>query len=121
MEEGGFGLSSGPFYTPGSFSETSELVELAKVAAEFDGVYTSHIRDESDYTIGLEASLAEVIQVAEEGGLTGIVTHIKALGPSVWGLAPVIVDMIDAARERGVSVFTVQPTLMVYTMAYTDG
>ena len=68
MEEGGFGLSSGPFYTPGSFSETSELVELAKVAAEFDGVHTSHIRDESDYTIGLEASVAEVIQVAEEGG-----------------------------------------------------
>ena len=108
MEEGGFGLSSGPFYTPESFSETSELVELAKVAAEFDGFCTSHIRDESDYTIGLEASVAEVIQVAEEGGLTGIVTHIKALGPRVWGLAPVIVDMIDAARERGVSVFTDQ-------------
>lgn len=108
MEEGAFGLSSGPFYTPGSFSETSELVELAKVAAEFRGVYTSHIRDESDYTIGLEGSVAEVIQVAEEGGLTGIVTHIKALGPRVWGLSSTVVEMIETARARGVSVFADQ-------------
>ncbi len=108
MEEGAFGMSSGPFYTPGSFSETGELIELGKVAAEFDGIYTSHIRDESDYTIGLEASVAEVIQVAEEGGLTGIVTHIKALGPRVWGLAPTIVEMIEAARGRGASVFADQ-------------
>ncbi len=108
MEEGAFGLSSGPFYAPGSFSETSELVAVARVAAEYDGVYTSHIRDESDYTIGLEGSVAEVIQVAEEAGLTGIVTHIKALGPRVWGLSATIVEMVDAARGRGISVFADQ-------------
>jgi N-acyl-D-aspartate/D-glutamate deacylase len=108
MEEGAFGLSSGPFYAPGSFSETSELIELARVAAEFGGVYTSHIRDESDYTIGLEASVAEVIEVAEGAGLTGIVTHIKALGPRVWGFSATIVEMIETARARGVSVFADQ-------------
>lgn len=108
MEEGAFGLSSGPFYAPGSFSETSELIELAGVAAEFGGVYTSHIRDESDYTIGLEASVAEVIEVAEGAGLTGIVTHIKALGPRVWGLSATIVEMIEAAQAREVSVFADQ-------------
>ena len=108
MEEGAFGLSSGPFYAPGSFSETSELIELARVAAEFGGVYTSHIRDESDYTIGLEASVAEVIEVAEGAGLTGIVTHIKALGPRVWGLSATIVEMIETAQARGVSVFADQ-------------
>ncbi len=108
MAEGAFGLSSGPFYAPGSFSETFELVELARVAAEFGGVYTSHIRDESDYTIGLEASVAEVIQVAEEAGLTGVVTHIKALGPRVWGLSASVVEMIEDARARGVSVFADQ-------------
>jgi N-acyl-D-aspartate/D-glutamate deacylase len=108
MEEGAFGLSSGPFYAPGSFSETSELIELARVAAEFGGVYTSHIRDESDYTIGLEASVAEVIEVAEGADLTGIVTHIKALGPRVWGLSATIVEMIETAQARGVSVFADQ-------------
>ena len=108
MQEGAFGLSSGPFYAPGSYSETSELVELARIAGEFGGVYTSHIRDESDYTIGLEASVAEVVTVAEEGGLTGIVTHIKALGPRVWGLSESVVGMIAAARGRGVSVFADQ-------------
>ena len=108
MDEGAFGLSSGPFYVPGSYSETSELVELARVAGEYGGVYTSHIRDESDYTIGLEASVAEVIQVAEEGELTGIVTHIKALGPRVWGLSESVVRMIEAAQARGVSVYADQ-------------
>ncbi len=108
MEAGGFGLSSGPFYAPGSFSDTEELVELSRTAAEFGGVYTSHIRDESDYTIGLIAAVEEVITVAEESGLKGIVTHIKALGPPVWGLAPTVVDLIDDARERGVEVFADQ-------------
>jgi N-acyl-D-amino-acid deacylase len=83
MEAGAFGLSSGPFYAPGSFSDTRELVELAKVAAEYGGVYTSHIRDESNYSIGLEAAVEEVITVAREADLPGIVTHIKALGPPV--------------------------------------
>ena len=108
MEAGAFGLSSGPFYTPGSFSDTRELVELAKVAAEYGGVYTSHIRDESNYGIGLEAAVEEVITVAREAGLPGIVTHIKALGPPVWGLSQPLVDRIDRARADGISVYADQ-------------
>lgn len=108
MVQGAFGLSSGPFYAPGSFSTTEELVELARVAAEFDGIYTSHIRDESDYTIGLVASVDEVITVAREAQLPGIVTHIKALGPRVWGFSNAIVHRIERAREAGVEVFADQ-------------
>lgn len=108
MEAGAFGLSSGPFYAPGSYADTRELIEMAKVAAEFDGVYTSHIRDESNYTIGLEAAVDEVIQVAREARLPSIVTHIKALGPPVWGQAPRIVENIVRAREEGLEVFADQ-------------
>jgi N-acyl-D-aspartate/D-glutamate deacylase len=108
MEAGAFGLSSGPFYAPGSFSDTRELVELAKVAAEYGGVYTSHIRDESNYSIGLEAAVEEVITVARDAGLPGIVTHIKALGPPVWGLSDTLVARIEQARAAGISVYADQ-------------
>ena len=82
MKAGAIGLSSGPYYAPGSYAKTDELVALAKVAAEFGGVYSSHIRDESDYTIGMVAAVEEVITVAEQAKLTGIVTHMKASGPA---------------------------------------
>jgi N-acyl-D-amino-acid deacylase len=108
MEEGAFGLSSGPFYAPGSFADTGELVELARVAGAYGGVYTSHIRDESDYTVGLLAAVEEVITVAREAGVRGIVTHVKALGPRVWGFSTAVIRRIEAAREAGVEVFADQ-------------
>ncbi len=108
MEQGAFGLSSGLFYAPGSFAKTEEVIELAKVAAEFGGLYTSHVRDESNYNIGIVASVQEVIRIAEEGGLIGIVSHMKALGPDSWGLATAMTMRIDAARRRGVQVFADQ-------------
>ncbi len=108
MSEGAFGLSSGPFYAPGSYAKTDELIALAKVAAEFGGLYTSHIRDEGNYTIGLLAAVDEVIRIAEATGRPGIVTHMKALGPDSWGLASDATRRIDAARARGVQVFADQ-------------
>jgi N-acyl-D-aspartate/D-glutamate deacylase len=108
MDAGAFGLSSGPFYAPGSYSNTEELVELSKIAAQYGGVYTSHIRDESDYTIGLRAAVEEVIRVAREARLPGIVTHIKALGPHVWGMSASLVARIDSVRAEGVEVFADQ-------------
>src|SRR6185436_4637816 len=56
FEAGAFGLSAGPFYTPGTFSKTEEHIALARVAAEFDGFYTSHVRDEADYNVGVVAA-----------------------------------------------------------------
>jgi N-acyl-D-aspartate/D-glutamate deacylase len=108
MEAGAFGLSSGPFYAPGSFSKTDELVELAKVAAAYGGAYSSHIRDESDYSIGLVAAVDEVITVAREARLPGVVTHIKALGPRVWGYSAALVQRIDRARAQGIEVYADQ-------------
>ena len=108
MEAGGWGLSSGTFYTPASYSENSELIELARVAAEFGGIYTSHIRDESNYTIGVVAAVEEVIDVGRQAGLTAVVTHIKALGPPVWGSSSAIVERIAGARAEGLSVYADQ-------------
>jgi N-acyl-D-aspartate/D-glutamate deacylase len=108
MEDGAFGLSSGLFYSPASFSETEEVVELAKIAARYGGAYTSHIRDESTYTVGLMAAVDEVIRIAEEGGLPGVVSHAKALGPHVWGYSAAIVERIEGARSRGVEVYADQ-------------
>jgi N-acyl-D-amino-acid deacylase len=108
MRAGAFGLSSGLYYAPGSYSKTSEVVAMAKAAAPFGGVYSSHIRDESDYSIGLIASVQEVITIAEEGGLIGIVSHVKALGPASHGLSMAIVERLQAARARGVQVYTDQ-------------
>jgi N-acyl-D-amino-acid deacylase len=108
MKEGAFGLSSGLFYTPGSFAKTDEVIELAKVAAASGGIYTSHIRDEGNYNIGVVAAVQEVIQIAEQAGTIGIVSHAKALGPDNWGLAHAITHRIASARARGIQVFADQ-------------
>lgn len=108
MKAGAFGLSSGLYYAPGSYSKTAEVVAMARAAAEFHGVYSSHIRDESDYSVGVLAAVQEVIDIAEQARLIGIVTHVKALGPASHGLSFAIVQRIEAARARGIQVYTDQ-------------
>ena len=108
MRAGAFGLSSGLYYAPGSYSKTDEVIAMAKAAAEGGGSYTSHIRDEGDYGVGVVAAVDEVITIAETAGLTGVVTHMKALGPASWGLSKTLVAHIEAARRRGVKVFADQ-------------
>jgi N-acyl-D-amino-acid deacylase len=108
MLAGAVGMSSGLYYAPGSYSKTAEVVAMAKATAPFGGVYSSHIRDESDYTIGVVAAVQEVIDIAEQGGVTGVVSHMKALGPASWGLSKTLIERIEAARSRGVQVFADQ-------------
>jgi N-acyl-D-aspartate/D-glutamate deacylase len=108
MQAGGIGLSSGLYYAPGSYSNTAEVIAMAKATAPFGGVYASHIRDEADYNIGVVAAVEEVIAIAEGAGITSVVTHMKALGPKSWGLSKTLVDRIEAARARGVQVFADQ-------------
>ena len=108
MEQGAYGLSSGLFYTPGSYATTDEVIALAAVAGELGGVYTSHVRDEGNYGAGVLASVQEVIRIAEEGHVIGIVSHMKALGRDSWGLSSTLTAEIDRARARGVQVFADQ-------------
>lgn len=108
MEDGAFGLSSGTFYAPGSYAEPEEIVELARVVAKYGGAYTSHPRDESNYTVGVIASAEEVIDVGRQAGIPAVLTHVKALGPPVWGYSTAIVRRLEAARAEGVEVYTDQ-------------
>ena len=108
MRAGAFGLSSGLYYAPGSYSKTAEVVAMARMAAQFGGVYSSHIRDEADYSVGLLAAVQEVIDVAEQAGPIGVVSHVKALGPASHGLSMAVVERVEGARARGVQVYTDQ-------------
>lgn len=105
VADGAFGLSSGLFYQPGRWAKTEEVIALAREAG---GVYTSHIRDEGSYDVGVVASVDEVIRIAEEAKVIGIVSHMKCLGPDSWGQSKTLVQHIDAARARGVEVFADQ-------------
>ena len=107
MEAGAFGMTGGLYYAPGSYAANDEVVHLAAEIAPH-GAFVSHIRDESDYNIGLVAAVEEVVEVAETQGIRGVVTHFKALGPPVWGLSREATAAIDAARARGVEVFADQ-------------
>jgi len=104
MQEGAIGLSTGLYYTPGGYASTEEVIELAKVAAAHHGIYDTHMRDESSYSIGLLASVQETIRIGEEAHLPVMISHIKALGADVWGQSNDVIAMIDAARKRGVDV-----------------
>ena len=101
MQDGAFGLSSGLIYPPGRFASTEEVIELAKVAADYGGVYISHMRQE-----GLEVlkSVAETIRIGEEGGLPTQLTHHKIVGAPMWGKSVDTLAMVDEARARGVDV-----------------
>jgi N-acyl-D-amino-acid deacylase len=96
------------YYLPGGYATTDEVIALARVAAEFGGVYSSHIRDEADYSVGVVAAVDEVVRIADEAGLVGIVSHMKALGPAQWGLSATLISTLDAARARGVPVYADQ-------------
>jgi N-acyl-D-amino-acid deacylase len=108
MEEGAAGLATGLFYLPGAYSETDEVVELAKVVKAYDGLYATHMRDESNYNIGLKESVKEAITTGEQSGVRVEIAHIKALGKPVWGMSSEITALIDDARGRGVKVMADQ-------------
>lgn len=104
MEEGAIGMSTGLFYAPGSYSSTEEVIELAKVAASKGGRYDSHIRDESSYSIGLIAAVAEVIRIGRETRMPVHISHIKALGVDVWGQSDTVIAMMKQARAEGIDI-----------------
>jgi N-acyl-D-amino-acid deacylase len=111
MEEGAFGLSTGLFYTPGYYATTDEVIELATVAAEWEGaIYDTHDRDlgATYQGIGYDASVAEGIRIGEESGLRVIFSHFNPQGSTNYGRANVGARMIGDARARGVEVWAAQ-------------
>lgn len=101
MEQGALGISTGLYYAPGSFAETDEVIALARIVAQYGGVYESHIRDESSYTIGLLGAVKETLKIGREAGLPVHFAHIKALGVDVWGQSKDVVRLIEEAQANG--------------------
>lgn len=101
MEDGAFGISSGLIYAPGSFAGMDELVEMAKVAARYGGIYATHMRHESDQ---VGEGVAEAIAIGERSGASVQISHHKAVGQDNWGKVRETMAMMEAARLRGVDV-----------------
>jgi len=118
MDEGAIGMSTGLYYAPGSYSSTDEVIELAKVAGSKGGLYDSHIRDESSYTIGLIGSVNEVIRIGREAHMPVHISHIKALGADVWGMSDSVIKLMKQARAQGVDITASQ---YPYTASGTVG
>ncbi|MHB1205568.1 MAG: N-acyl-D-amino-acid deacylase family protein [Rhodospirillaceae bacterium] len=101
MCQGAWGLSTGLYYAPQTFAKTEEVIEVAKEAAKRGGIYDTHERDESTYTVGVMASTAEVLRIGREAQIPLHIGHIKMLGIEVAGKAPEIIAQINAARAQG--------------------
>ncbi len=101
MADGAFGLSTGLIYVPGIFATTEEIVALAKVAAAFDGIYTTHQRSEAADVFG---SLDEIFRIAREAGIRAEISHIKISGPANWGKSEQVLEAIEKARAEGLDI-----------------
>ena len=101
MKEGAFGVGSGLFYAPQSYASTEEVIAVLLGAKPYGGVYDTHQRDESSYTIGLLNSVREAIRIGRETGLTTNLGHVKALGVDVWGYADSVLALMRQERAAG--------------------
>jgi len=101
MEEGAVGLSTSLIYVPSGHAKTDEIIELAKVVSEYDGMYISHIRDEEGLL--LEA-VQELLTIAEEADITSEIYHFKASGNANWDLLDSAITMVNNARQKGLAV-----------------
>lgn len=98
LAEGAFGMSVGLFYAPGIYADEKELVELASVMREYNGIYVAHMRDESDK---LMEAVEETIRIAEAAQVPGHIHHMKCMGAANWGKSPAYVQKVQEARDRG--------------------
>ena len=101
MNEGAVGISSSLLYAPSMYANTNELIELAKVASESNGMYISHIRNEGDKLL---ESIDELIQISKEANLPAEVYHLKASTKSNWDKLDAAIAKIDSARNSGLAI-----------------
>ena len=101
MKSGAYGLSTGLEYDPGIFASTVEVIELAKVAANYDGKYKSHIRSEDrEYWEAID----ETIEIGRQAKIPVNIDHFKLAGKFNWGRTNEVLSILDAAREEGINV-----------------
>ncbi len=101
MKDGAVGLSTGLIYIPGTYTKTLEIVRLAKVAAKYNGVYASHMRDEGD---SVTQAIEEALTIGREAKIPVEISHFKLSGQQNWGRSNQTIPMIIAARKEGLDV-----------------
>jgi len=101
MKDGAVGLSTGLIYLPGTFAKTEEVVELAKAAAKYGGVYASHIRDEGTDVV---KSIEEAINIGELANMPVEISHFKISSKKLWGTTNTTIGLVEAARRKGLTV-----------------
>jgi N-acyl-D-amino-acid deacylase len=103
MQEGAMGLASALIYTPGTYADTPELIELSKVVAQYDGLYISHLRSEGNQ---LEKAVDELISIAKAANIHAEIYHLKAAGRTNWQKIDKVIAKIDSARKAGLNITT---------------
>lgn len=101
MRDGAVGLSTGLIYVPGTYAKTDEVVELAKVAAKYGGVYATHMRDEGDEVV---EAIKESIAIGEQAGLPVEISHFKISSKRLWGQNQTTLGLVREARAKGLPV-----------------
>ena len=114
MEGGAWGLSSGLFYPPGAYAADEELIALARIAAQYGGIYASHIRSEEESVV---EAVAEALTIGREAGIAVQISHLKTMGEKNWGKLPLIFDTIETAINAGLDI---SADWCPYTAAATD-
>jgi len=101
MQDGAVGFSTGLIYIPGTYANTNEIIELAKVAAQYNGVYTTHMRNESD---SITEAIEEALTVAKAANIPLEISHFKVGGQQNWGRSKQTLAMVMQARDQGLEV-----------------
>jgi N-acyl-D-amino-acid deacylase len=114
MRDGAVGLSTGLIYVPGAYAKTDEVLELARVAARFGGVYATHMRNEG---AKVEEAIRESIEIGEKAGLPVEISHFKVSAKKLWGHSEATLGLVREARKRGLPVTVDQ---YVYTASSTS-
>jgi len=114
MIAGAFGMSSGLIYPPGCYAQRDELIEMCKMVADYDGFYSTHIRNEGDT---LEEALSEAIDVAGQSDVRLQVSHLKTSGNRNWGKVHAVKGLIERAIDNKVKITCDR---YPYTAAATD-
>ncbi|HSZ62792.1 MAG TPA: D-alanyl-D-alanine carboxypeptidase/D-alanyl-D-alanine-endopeptidase [Terriglobales bacterium] len=98
MQQGAFGISTALIYPPGHYAKTEELIELAKTASQYGGIYATHMRSEGRSEV---PAIEEALRIGREAHLPVEIFHLKVVGQPRWGSMPKIVAMIQSARDAG--------------------
>jgi len=101
MQDGALGLTDALIYAPGTFAETEEIIELAKVASRYGGIYTAHIRSEANQ---FEEAVDETLRIGREANIPVKIHHLKAAGQPNWGKLDAVLAKINALRALGVPI-----------------